>query len=190
MLAAIVAAEANGAALIEVELTLLLDLILFDNGERVATVVLTLTVVEALVTRTSTTARRVETNGSSVVSGTVTLLLVVRRRKLGFTTDGIEVTSATNSRKVGRLDVVPQVGAVARNLLYDNRVTELGEETVNTLDGGMGDLALLERAVHVPLQANTTLNEVGDEFRANEVDKSVSNVEVVGKTEYSCSSAF
>jgi hypothetical protein len=181
MLAAIVAAEADGTALIEVELTLLLDLVLLGNSKRVATVVLTLAVVRSRTIGTSAAARRVKTNGSSVVSGTTALLFVVGSGKLSFGADGIEVWSATNGRKIGRVNVVPQLGAVTRNLLHDNRVTELGEETVNALDGGIGDLALLQGTVHVPFLAHTTLDEVGDEFRANEVDKGISNVEVVGE---------
>jgi hypothetical protein len=64
---------------------------------------------------------------------------------------------------------------VTRHLLH------LGQETVNALNGGIGDLALLERAVHVPFLVHTTLDEVGNELRTNEVDEGVFNVEVVGK---------
>jgi hypothetical protein len=67
---------------------------------------------------------------------------------------------------------------VTRDLCHHNRVAKLGKETVGTLNGGIRNLALLKGTVHVPLQAKTTLNETGDEFGANEVDKGISNVEV------------
>jgi ribulose 1,5-bisphosphate synthetase/thiazole synthase len=53
LLAMIVAAGANGATLVEVELMLLLDLVFFGNSERVAAVVLTFTVVRARATCSS-----------------------------------------------------------------------------------------------------------------------------------------
>jgi hypothetical protein len=181
LLATTIAAEADGTALIEVELTLLLDLLLLGDGVGVTAVILTFTVVGARATGTSATARRVEADGTGIVSRATALLLIVGSRKLSFGADGIEVGSATNGRKVGRVNVVPQLGAVTRNLLHDNRVTELGEETVNALDGGIGDLALLQGTVHVPFLAHTTLDEVSNEFGTNEVHEGVSNVEVVGK---------
>lgn len=79
--------------------------------------------------------------------------------------------------------MVPQLRAVSRNLLHDNGVTEFGEKTVNALDGGIRDLALLERTVHVPILTNTTLNEVGDKLRADEVDEGVSDIEVIGEVD-------
>lgn len=174
---AVMATETDGATLNVAELALLFELTLLSDGKGGTTVVLTFAVVGAVTT--STAARREQTNGTSIVARTTTLLLIIRRRELDFSADGIEIRKATNGRKVLGIDVVPQLGAVARDLLHDDRVAELGQQAVDALNRGVGHLTLLQGTVHVPFLSNTTLNEVCDELGTNEVDEGVSNIEVV-----------
>jgi hypothetical protein len=183
LLATVISTVADSAALVETQLTLLLNLILLGNGKRVATVKVTLTVVGARAVGASAAARREETDGSGIVSRTTALLLVVGRGEGDLSTNSLKVRKATDGGKVRRVNVVPQLGAVAGDLLHHDRVAKLGQETVDTLNSGIGNLTLLQRAVHVPFLANATLNEVGDELRADEVHEGVSNVEVVAEVD-------
>lgn len=176
---AVMAAETDGTALVEAELALLFDLALLSDGIGVAAVVLSLAVGRAVAA--STAARREQADGSSIVARTTTLLFVVGRRKLDFSADGIKVRETTNGGQVLRVNVVPELGTVTRNLLHDDRVAELGQEAVDALDSSVGNLTLLEGTVHVPLLTNTTLDEVGNEFRTDKVDEGVTDIEVVGE---------
>lgn len=64
---------------------------------------------------------------------------------------------------------------------HDRRVTELLDQAVPTLNGGIGDLGNLVAAESVPFCAAAGLSEFHDIQRIGEVDESITNVAAVRK---------
>ena len=77
--------------------------------------------------------------------------------------------------------VVPELGAARSSLLHDDGVAELGEETVDSLDRGVGNLTALGGAVKTPGLANLCINKVGDVLGVSEVHEGITNVQLCAK---------
>ena len=137
MLATVVAAVADGTALVVAQLTLLFDLALLGDGEGSAAIILTFAVVRAVAS--SAAARREQSDSTSIITRTTTLLFIVGWRELNFSADSVRIGETANGRQVPRVDMAPQLGTVAKDLLHDNAVAELGEQAVDTLDSGVGE---------------------------------------------------
>lgn len=148
---------------------------LFTDGASSATVPLTTaTTVVAIVVAAKAT-RWVETDSLGVIETASELGRIVWTRKLALFADRSVVGA------VEVVDRVPQLWTKACKFLHDRAVAELLDEAVLALNGGVRNLEDLLRLVTSPSLADTSMEEGDDQLWADEVDKGIADVAVVGE---------
>ena len=67
--------------------------------------------------------------------------------------------------------------------IHVDGIAELGQEAVDTLNSGVGNLTLLEGTSHVPLSTSALQNAVGDNHRVENTRKRTLGIEIVGEVD-------
>lgn len=112
-----------------------------------------------------------QTDGASTIHGALELGQVVGTRE--------DLLGASGAKLAGdiRVDVSEEEArATERSLLHDRRVAELLDESLTTLDGGIGDLSSLVRAVSNPAATLDVVDEGDHAVDVGEVDEGVTDV--------------
>lgn len=114
---------------------------------------------------------REQTYGARAVHGTLKLRQVVRTRE-GLLKSCRAKLASDLSVNVGD----EQTRTTEWSLLHDGRVAELLNESLTTLDGGVGDLSSLGRSITNPATTLELVDEGDHTMDVGEVDEGITNV--------------
>ena len=70
---------------------------------------------------------------------------------------------------------------LAISSIHGDGIAKLGQRTVDTLNSGVGDLALLEGTSHVPLLASALQNAFGKKHSLYKTRETPADIEVIGE---------
>lgn len=115
--------------------------------------------------------RRIETDATSAIHGSLKLGQVVRTRERLLCTG---VAQLAHDLRVGVGE--EETRTTERSLLHDRRVAELLDESLTTLDGGVGDLGILGRTEAIPATTLKTVDEGDHAVDIGEVDEGIAHI--------------
>jgi len=134
-----------------------------------ATIIATTT--DAVLSERRVAVRGKQTDGASTIHGALELGQVVGTRK--------GLLSAGGAKLAGGLSVdvgVEEARTTERSLLHHRRVAELLDESLTTLDGGIGNLSSLVGAISSPAATLDVVDESDHAVDVGEVDEGVADV--------------